>query len=113
SWDAVWDGAARVGADGWTAELRIPLSQLRFHDPAAGDASATWGVNFARRIGRYDELSHWAPIPGDAPVFVSRFGELAGLDDLRPGRRIEIVPYTVARVTRAPRAAGDPFHDDT
>src|SRR5690606_35132991 len=52
-------------------------------------------------------------IPGDAPVFVSRFGELAGLDDLRPGRRIEIVPYTVARVTRAPGAAGDPFHDDT
>jgi hypothetical protein len=104
-WDAVWEAATRTDSLGWTAELRIPLSQLRFRPGAR-----SWGINFERRLARRDERSHWAPLPPDAAGVVSRYGTLTGLRDLRPPRRLEVQPYTAARVTRAPGEAGDPFH---
>jgi hypothetical protein len=106
-WDAVWEAATRTDSLGWTAELRIPLSQLRFR-PGAGERS--WGINFERRIARRDERAHWAPLPPDAAGVVSRYGTLAGLRDLRPPRHLEVQPYSVARLVRAPGAADDPFH---
>jgi len=108
SWDAVWDGAARIDSLGWTAEFRIPLSQLRFNRPAAGEEQV-WGVNFRRLVARTNEESYWAPLPRDANRLVSLFGELRGLD-VRPSRRLEITPYTVTRLERTPGDAGDPFH---
>jgi hypothetical protein len=109
-WDAVWDAAVRVDSLGWIAEIRIPLSQLRF---SAEPGEAVWGINFARRIARRDELARWSPTPPDAAGIVSRYGELHGLDRLRPARRIEIQPYSVGRLTRAPVEPGDPFHTPT
>ena len=109
-WDAVWDAAVRTDSLGWTVEFRIPLSQLRFR---AGDGGGTWGINFERRIARRDEVSHWAPLPPDASGVVSRYGTLQGLRGLRAPRRLEVQPYTVARVTRAPGAAADPYHQPT
>lgn len=139
-WDAVWDGATRADRDGWTAEFRVPYSQLRFsgadridgEDGApviAGDGAAdaararsddgaaspamTWGVNFGRRIARRDETAYWTPIPRDEGVFVSRFGRLGGLRGIDPPRGVEVSPYTVARLTRAPGDPDDPFHEET
>lgn len=111
NWDAVWDAATAIDVAGWTAEIRIPLSQLRF-DADAVDAGGgrVWGINFSRTLARHDELSHWAPIPPDAAGLVSRFGELQGLRDLRPARRLEVQPYSVARLTREPGSPEDPFH---
>jgi hypothetical protein len=117
-WDAVWEVATRMDSLGWTAEFRIPLSQLRFAADAragAGGAEMTWGINFSRQIARRDEESFWSPIPPEAAGIVSRFGRLEGLRDLRPPRRLELQPYTVARLTRAPAPVaagqdGDPFH---
>jgi hypothetical protein len=109
-WDAVWDAAARVDAKGWTVEMRIPLSQLRFHVGPSGTGEQRWGVNFRRWIARRDELSDWAPIPRNAGRFVSSFGELRGLRDFAPPRRLELQPYSVARLTRAPGAPNDPFY---
>ncbi|HEX2092198.1 MAG TPA: DUF5916 domain-containing protein, partial [Longimicrobiaceae bacterium] len=109
-WDAVWDVATQRDSAGWTAEFRIPLSQLRFSRGDAGER--TWGINFFRDIARLNERSYWSPMPPDAPGFVSRFGELAGLGELAPPRRLEVVPYTMARVTRAPDAPGDPFYQE-
>ncbi len=105
SWDAVWSAAARTDSAGWTAELRIPLSQLRF-----SPGRSTWGINFGRRLARRDELSFWAPWLPDAPGYVSRFGALTGLTGLRSPRRLELVPYAVARLERTPGDAADPFH---
>ncbi|MGQ0714542.1 MAG: DUF5916 domain-containing protein [Gemmatimonadaceae bacterium] len=105
-WDAVWHGVARVGRDGWSVEMRIPLSQLRF---STGDRS--WGVNFAREIARREEISYWAPIAPTASGFVSLFGELRGLRDLEPARQIELRPYVVARVTQAPGERANPFYE--
>ena len=106
SWDAVWDAAARIDAEGWTAEMEIPYSQLRFEE---GD-ELTWGIEFAREIARYDETSLWAPISRQDGALVSKFGELRGLKGLGQARRMEVLPYSVARVTRAPGDLANPFY---
>ncbi|HEU0012491.1 MAG TPA: DUF5916 domain-containing protein [Longimicrobium sp.] len=106
-WDAVWDVATRVDAQGWTAEFRIPLSQLRYR-PGADEQ--VWGINFDRRIARRGERSLWAPLPPDQAGVVSRYGTLRGIRGLRAARALEVQPYTVARVTRAPGSADDPYH---
>jgi hypothetical protein len=108
-WDAVWDVATAVDARGWTAEFRIPLSQLRFSEAERQD----WGVNFARQIGRHDELVVWAPLSREAAAVVSRSGVLEGLEGLSPPTRLEVLPYSAARITRAEGEPGDPFHDPT
>ncbi|MBW3534937.1 MAG: carbohydrate binding family 9 domain-containing protein [Gemmatimonadetes bacterium] len=105
-WDAVWDVATGIDERGWTAEFRIPYSQLRFED---GDVQ-TWGINFVRNIARRDELSAWAPTLRSESAIVSRFGELRGLRDLEPPRRVELAPYSLARLERAPGDASDPFY---
>jgi hypothetical protein len=105
NWDAVWDVATTMDGDGWVAEFQIPLSQLRFS--ASGD---TWGINFAREIARIGEVSLWSPVLPTVGGLVSQSGELR-LDGLKAVRRLEILPYTVARLTAAPRDEGNPFYD--
>jgi hypothetical protein len=105
-WDAVWDVATRIDDEGWTAEFRIPLSQLRF----SAAPVQTWGINFGRDIARRSELSTWAPLSEQDQAMVSRSGELRGLRDLAPPRRLELLPYAVGRMARAPGVAEDPFH---
>jgi len=91
-WDAVWNVAARRDNAGWTAEFRIPLSQLRYN-AGPGGAERPWGINFAREIAREGEESLWAATPADAPGIVSRSGTLNGLDSLRPASRLELLPF--------------------
>ena len=110
SWDAVWSVQTSQDADGWTAEFRIPLSQLRY---AAGPGEQAWGVQFTREIRRLGEHATWAPIAVGEDGWVSRFGDLSGLSDLRAPRRLEIVPYLASAVTRAPGDAADPFYATT
>ena len=107
SWDAVWDVATHTDEHGWTAEFRIPYSQLRFD----GAARQTWGINFARFIARHLEMSLWAPISRGDGALVSRFGDLEGLSDLSPPTRLEIMPYSVVRMERFPGNTADPFYD--
>ncbi|HYJ79573.1 MAG TPA: carbohydrate binding family 9 domain-containing protein, partial [Longimicrobiaceae bacterium] len=107
-WDAVWDGAARVDSAGWVAEFRIPLSQLRFNASTV-NGGGKWGVNFRRYIARRDETVFWSDIPPNANAFVSLFGELEGLTGLRQAGRMELMPYTSARVTHGLPDEGNPF----
>jgi hypothetical protein len=108
-WDAVWDVATRVDDQGWTAEFRVPLSQLRFSSAPV----QTWGINFAREIARRNELAVWAPLSPRDQSIVSRAGELQGIRDLYTRRRIEVLPYSVARATRGPGDAANPFFSST
>ena len=111
SWDAVWDGkSARFsGPDGagYTVEMRIPFSQLRYQ---TGAGPEVWGVQFQRRVPSTGEDMFWAPILPEADGFVSRFGQLNGLDVQRAPRQIEVVPYALSQLTRAPGEAGNPFY---
>jgi hypothetical protein len=107
NWDPVWEAATAVDDEGWTAEMRIPLSQLRF---SSADKQ-TWGLQVTRRIFRQEERSTWQAIPKDVSGWVSRFGELRGIEGIRPRRRLEVLPYAVAKGERFEAEAGNPFRD--
>ena len=109
NWDAVWDVSTRIDAEGWTAEFRIPLSQLRYSIKQNGEA-IVWGVEFSRELSRRSETSHWSPIVPGTGRFVSQFGTLAGLKALAVSRRVEVMPYTLGRVTREPGESANPFY---
>ena len=97
SWDAVWTSSVRVTPQGWIAELRIPLSQLRF----SGD-ERSWGVNFQRQIPRLGEESFWAPFSREqaGSGIVQFFGQLDGIGAASPRRLMQAVPYTLAGGSR-------------
>lgn len=109
TWDAVWNVAARIDSAGWTAEFRIPLSQLRFDVMKGRGAVRPWGINFARVIARHGEESYWSPTPADAPGFVSRFGTLTGLDSLQAPSRAEFLPYVRTQLESQPLSARNRF----
>lgn len=105
-WDAVWDVATRRTEDGWAAEFEIPYSQLRFREAP----EQTWGINFVRDIARKQEKAVWAPTTRSDGAIVSQFGELRGLRDLAAPNRLELLPYSLASLERAPGDAADPFY---
>ncbi|MGK2960813.1 MAG: DUF5916 domain-containing protein [Gemmatimonadaceae bacterium] len=109
NWDAVWEVATQIDSLGWTAEFRIPLSQLRYSLPASGDAGP-WGIEFGRDVSRLSEVSHWAPITPGTNRVVSFFGNLTGLEGLAKTRRLEVMPYTLARLSRVPGSSANPFY---
>ncbi len=104
-WDAVWDVATARDAQGWSAEFRIPYSQLRFRDADV----QTWGINFVRDVARRGESSMWAPVSKGDGAMVSLFGELQGLVEIDSPQRLEVLPYSVARLQRGPGDPADPF----
>jgi hypothetical protein len=107
SWDGVWEGRTRIDSLGWTAELRIPYSQLRF---LKAD-HYVWGINLRRTISRKNENDYLVYTPKNSSGFVSRFPELAGIDGVTPPARLEVLPYVTNKAEFAPHAAGDPFFD--
>ncbi len=107
SWDGVWDAKVRREADGWTAEMRIPFSQMR----GQGGDRRVWGVNFERFISRRNETDKLAFTPRGQSGFVSRFPDLVGLDGIRATHRIEVTPYTTGKAEYLVHRPGDPFHD--
>jgi len=106
SWDAVWEGNATVDSLGWSAEFRIPLSQLRY-DP--NQAEHRWGLQLSRKIARKAEVSAFAFTPKAQQQGVNRYGHLTGLGKLNSPRRIELVPYALAKNENPVIAANDPF----
>ncbi len=105
SWDPVYDWATRTDSLGWTVELRIPFSQLRF----SGTESVVFGVRIRRSINRRNEEQNWPFFPRDQAGEVSRYGELVGLSDVPTPRRMELLPYTAGSAAFSPAVLGDPF----
>lgn len=104
-WDPVWQGATRIGAEGWTAEMRIPLSQLRF-----GRApKQTWGLQIRRYIQRRNELQQWAFWWKNEAGGPNRFGHLDGLEIRKGARHLELLPYLAGKSSRLAAEPGDPF----
>jgi hypothetical protein len=105
SWDAVWEVATSRDAEGWTAEFRIPFSQLRF--PKRDEHQ--FGFNVYRVIARLNEEQYWRLPPKNQSGMVSRFGDLIGIEGINPPRRVEVMPYAAASGTFDPAEAGNPF----
>jgi hypothetical protein len=108
-WDPVWDAATRLGPDGWSAEIRIPLSQLRF----SSESIQTWGLQLRRFIFRRNELSQWSFWRKNQVGGPSRFGHLAGLHAPPARGRIELLPYVSVGTQRLAAPRTDPFNYGT
>lgn len=104
SWNPTWFFKARTDEQGYTAEARIPFSQLRF----GKEESQTWGLQVNRNLFREQEASSWAPIKQVQPGWVSRFGTLKGLEGIKPRKPLELQPYVLGQI----RTGGDFLPDD-
>lgn len=106
SWDPVWEAATHIDADGWTAEIRIPYSQLRF----SRDSVQTWGLQVRRFIKRNNEQDQWAWWGKTESGGPARFGHLEGLRIPHAPAGLELLPYVVSRSSSVASSAGDPFN---
>ena len=106
SWDGVWEYKSNVNETGWTTEIKIPFSQLRFKD----SEQMVWGINLNRDIKRRNENSFLVMIPSKESGFVSRFADLVGLDGIKPKQRFEVLPYVVQKAQYLIHDEGDPFY---
>ncbi len=108
TWNPVWEAKAVLDSIGWTAELRIPFSQLRFSNAAI----QSWGLNIQRGMPQKNEDVFWVAVPRNTPGYVSHFGTLVGIEGIKPSSRIELLPYVAgnANYTGSP-VPGNPFDD--
>ena len=90
SWDALFDSAGTLVADGWTTEMAIPLKSLRY--PAVGNRAHRWGFQIARRIRERNETAVWAPMSRDVSGVLTQMGLLEGLSGLSTSRNLELLP---------------------
>ena len=108
AWDAVWSSAVHRDSSGWSTEIRIPLSQLRYN---ASDSLQSWGVNFSRRRLAENEVTYFALESRLQRGKVSVFGRLTGLKLAHRSRRFEVKPYTLANTNLGPAEVNNPLFD--
>jgi hypothetical protein len=110
SWDGVWEGKAHVDKEGWTCEMRIPYSQMRF----AKAQEYKWGINFRRVIPRNAEEDFLVYPPKRSSGFVSRFPALVGIENVSPVTAVELMPYVTSQAEMlADATTTDPFNHGT
>jgi len=109
-YDLVWVARTSIDGEGWSAELWIPFTQLRFNP----EDDLTWGLNVQRFRPTINEEDTWVLIPRTVRAWASRFGDLHGVSDVAPARRIELLPYIAEASTLYGRSAGNnPFLQGT
>lgn len=92
NWDAVWKSAVNIDEQGWTVELEIPYSALRFPKQEAQD----WGVNMGRIVKRHQSETFWHHVDASVDGFANQFGELKGIEGIDPPIRLSFTPYVSA-----------------
>jgi len=108
SWDPVWEAGTSKDEGGWTAEYRIPFSQLRFRR----EEEPVWGIQLERVIGRRREYSVLAFTPKAEQGGIPAYGHLEGLRGVQPGDRLEVLPYVVTRAEHIDQG-DNPFRTDS
>lgn len=105
SWDPIWYAKAAIVEEGWTAEVRIPLSQLRYGEKEHHE----WGIQMTRRFFREQERSLWQFVSQNTAGWVSHFGTLNGIRGIKAQKQIEIQPYVLAQGETFEAVEGNPF----
>ena len=101
TWDAVWDGEVAHDQQGWTAEFRVPLSQLRY----GPQDEQVWGLHAWRWIARNQEEDQWQLIPRQNTGRMHQLGELRGIRGLPRSRHIELLPHAVGQAASGPASS--------
>ncbi len=105
SWNPIWNAKSAVDSEGWTAELKIPFTQLRFSE----SVEQVWGFQVNRRDFRIEERSLWQRVPRELAGWVSNLGELHGIKNVKPQKQLELQPYVVAKTETFEKEDGNPF----
>ncbi|MCP5061534.1 MAG: carbohydrate binding family 9 domain-containing protein [Ignavibacteriae bacterium] len=106
SWDGIWESKTKIDDDGWSLEMKIPLSQLRFNE----SEEMVWGVNFNRDIKRNGENSFYKMVSRKESGFISHFPDLVGLNGIKSKQRFEALPYLVQKASYLIHDDKDPFY---
>jgi hypothetical protein len=106
AWDGVWEARTTVDSLGWTAEFRIPLSQLRYSQSETN----TFGFAVWRDIDRYKERVSWPLYRRNTAGLSSQLGEVIELNGLAAPRRLEMAPYVVTKNVTLPKGTSDYSH---
>ena len=109
TWDPVWYMKVSIDELGWVAEMKIPLTQLRF----AKVEDHVWGVEVMRQLFRKEEFSVWQMVPQEVSGWVSMWGELIGINNINPKKEIELIPYVMGNLEKSEKIEGDPFATGT
>lgn len=107
-WDAIWDGDSHIDEKGWTAEWRIPFRELRF----TSNQNMKWGFQMYRELPRHNnELAVWSYWSQGEEGFVSKYGTLNGLKDIRVKNPVYIAPYVAGSAAISENLV-NPVHGD-
>ncbi|MDR2389611.1 MAG: carbohydrate binding family 9 domain-containing protein [Tannerellaceae bacterium] len=108
SWNAVWDARTHIGGQDscWTAELRIPFSQLRYNQNSGNE---TWGLHIRRIIRHRNEVQNWSLIPLKNNGHVFSFGTMRGMKHLPKPRGVEILPYVMGKLSPGAGQKENPY----
>ena len=102
TWDAVWESSVKMQKDGWTVEMKIPYSAIRFSKKSMQE----WGLNFQRYIRRTNESLYWNAVDPSKGGFVNQFGNLKGVENIVPPLRLSFLPYITSGFRTVPYADG-------
>jgi len=98
NWNAVWESAVKIDDKGWTCEMKIPYSALRFSSKEVQN----WGLNFSRRIQRSNTQTFWNFVDPKINGFINQEGLWTGIKDIKPPLRLSFSPYVSAYVNHYP-----------
>ena len=98
SWDGIWNARVDRNDTGWTAEIEIPFHTINFSPNAS-----SWGINFQRTIRRKTEETLWSGwARNQGLTYMPAAGRLQGLEGLRQGVGLDLLPYAVGNSSAAP-----------
>lgn len=98
NWNAVWESAVKIDDRGWTCEMKIPYSALRF----SSKDIQNWGINFSRRTQRSNAQVFWNFVDPKVNGFINQEGLWTGIKDIKPPLRLSFSPYISAYVNHYP-----------
>ncbi len=107
TFDPIWYVKTSIQEWGWAAEMRIPLTQLRF----SASENQTWGLEIIRELYRHDETDLWQPIARNASGLVHNAGLMTGLSNIKPRTLLDLTPYGVAKLETYEQEEGNPWLD--
>lgn len=98
NWNAVWESSVKLDNKGWTAEIKIPYSALRF----SSKEIQNWGMNITRKRTGKNRQTFWNFVDPKVDGFVNQSGILEGLQNIKAPLRLSFSPYISTLINHYP-----------